>query len=482
VSAAQLSLAPLWPVLVPLAGGVLAYTWRRWAQAIGVLVSLALLPLSLWLAAEVRARGTVTHALGGYGEPLGIELVADGLSALWLLAIALVGSAVAVYAAAYFGASRSQARSYWPLWLFLAAGLNAVALSGDLFNVYVAFELSSLAAVGLVAVTRGADALAASLRYLLVGLLGSLMYLAGVALIYGAHGALSWRVLDERPLTNPTDAVAFGLMAAGLLVKTGVAPLHGWLPTAHSAAPAPASAVLSGLVVKASYLVLLRLALALPVARSTPYFVLVLGLLGVLGVVWGATQAARQRRLKMVIAYSTVAQVGYLLLGLLLIDTPGEQSALLGVAYLVLAHGCAKAALFLAVGNVQRALGHDRLGALWGLAGALPVSVLAFGLAAASIIGLPPSGGFIAKWLLLQAALLSEHWVLAALVPLGGLAGSVYLFRALGRMMFAPPRRKRPLCPVPRRMEWAALGLALASTALGLASKVPLSVLSEVAR
>ncbi|MEN8176324.1 MAG: proton-conducting transporter membrane subunit, partial [Pseudomonadota bacterium] len=238
---------------------------------------------------------------------------------------------------------------------------------------------------------------------------------------------------------------------------------------AHASAPAPVSALLSALVVKASFYILLRLWLEVfPVTAAGPGQLL--GLLGAAAVLWGGLQALRQTRLKMLIAYSTVAQLGYLFLAFPLGSTIAWQGAL----YLLLSHALAKAAMFMAAGNILRFGGHDRIADLDRVAQRLPLTVTAFALAGVSIMGLPPSGGFIAKWLLLEAAMRSGQWWWVIILILGGLLAAAYIFKVIG---YAFTRAEAPhqARTVPITMEWAALALTLVAILLGLVAPWPLA-------
>lgn len=249
----------------PLAGAVAALlAGRRHAAAVGLLGSLLGTAAVLGLAAAVLAGGTQRVVVGGWPAPLGIELRADGLSTAMLLVTAVVGTGIALYARACFGvphpatahaphagtapATGRQDWLFWPVWLLAWGALNALYLSGDLFNLYVTLELLGLAAVALVALA-GAGAAAAALRYLLLALLGSMLYILGVELLYAAHQTLDLQQLRARLQPSLSAGLAAALMTAGLLVKTAVFPMHFWLPPAHGAAPAPVSAALSALVV-----------------------------------------------------------------------------------------------------------------------------------------------------------------------------------------------------------------------------------------
>jgi multicomponent Na+:H+ antiporter subunit D len=206
-----------------------------------------------------------------------------------------------------------MAFGFLPLMLLLWAALNVVFLSRDLFNLYVGIELLSIAAVALVAIDGKAQAMAAALRYMIFALAGSLLYLTGVVLVYAAHGTLDIDLLAGRTAAAP-DGLALALMTAGLMAKTALFPFHVWLPPAHAGAPAPASALLSGLVPKASFVILLRLWFDAMPDRASDGALTLIALLGTAAVVWGSLCALAQTRLKLIVAYSTVAQIGYLFL------------------------------------------------------------------------------------------------------------------------------------------------------------------------
>lgn len=429
------------------------------------------------LALQLVATGPVRHAVGGWGAPLGIELHADGLSTVMLLMSATVGTVVSLYALSYFAAVPDQARWFWPLWLFLWAALNALFASADVFNLYVTLELVTLAAVPLVALAGGA-AVAASLRYLLAAVLASLLYLLGVALLYGAASTLDIAQLGATLAPGPAVWTAIALITVALLLKSGLFPLHHWLPPAHAQAPAPVSALLSALVVKASFYLLARLWFkAFPAALVAQAGTL-LGALAAGAIVWGSWQALRAQRLKLLIAWSTVAQLGYLFLLFPLAESAAARElAWQGAIYQTVSHAFAKASLFLAAGAVLRSLGHDRLEGLDGMAQHFPLALLSIGIAGMSLMGLPPSGGFVAKWLLLRAALAGGQWHWALLIVGGGLAAAGYMFRIV-RPAFVPRAAAAHWRPVPRALELAALALALAALLLGFASDAVLALLA----
>ena len=473
----QTTIALTWGVvliLLPLAGALLAFLFRRVATLIGIGTAVATSFTAVALARAVIMDGTLHHAVGGWGAPLGIDLRADGLSVLMLLMTAAVGLAISLYAPAYFRDESRKAEQFWPLWLFLWTGLNALFLSADIFNLYVTLELLGLAAVALTALSGRADALTGAMRYLLATLLGSLLYLLGVALLYHGFGSVDIAILAVRVEPSPVVWAALGLMSAGLLLKTALFPLHFWLPPAHASAPAPVSALLSALVVKASFYILLRLWLEIFGTLGEGVDTL-FGLLGAVAILWGSLQALRQTRLKLLIAYSTVAQLGYLFLAFPLAVTAGA-TAWSAAAYLALSHALAKAAMFLAAGNLLRFGGHDRIADLDRVVQRLPLTTGAFALAGVSIMGLPPSGGFIGKWLLLETALAQGRWDLAAVMILGGLLAAGYIFKVLGHAFTQAPETHEPSA-VPASMEWAALLLAMGAVLLGFLAVPVLSLI-----
>ncbi len=480
LGALSLPLAFFLPLLTALAAFLLGARQAPWLAGIGALATVAAVADAV---RRVAAHGPQAYHLGGWAPPLGVELYADGLAALMLAMTAAVALAVTAYAGAYLHGQGQAAERFWPLWLVQWAALNGTFLSADLFNLYVMLELVTLTAVPLVAMAGDRASLGAAMRYLLLALIASLAYLLGVALLYGGTGTLHLREVGELAGAGGPTAVAAALVTAGLLLKAAIFPLHAWLAPAHSSAPAPASAALSALVAQAGVYLVLRLWLWAFPALLSPVVGWGLGGLGAASVLYGSLQALRQSRLKPVIAYSTVAQLGYPLLLLPLAAVPAAASqAWQGAAYFIVAHGLAKAGAFLAAGNVYYSLGHDRLAGLRGLAPELSASVLALGLAWVSLMGLPPTAGFLAKWQLLSGALAGGQWPWAVVVVLGGLLAAGYGFRVLATAHAAAPPGGpvgRPARRLPWRMAATPLLLALAVYLLGVSAVPALRLLGQ---
>lgn len=470
---------PLLPLLVglPLIAAIACVVIRstRGLALVSALFAVAqLLVVTLLLLAFQDAADPWRYTLGGWGAPLGIDLAVDGLALVLLLTTAILVLVLSFYSVGYF-VDAAKRSGFWPLWWLLVAGLNAAFIAADAFNIYVALEIIGLAAAALVALAGTPTALSAALRYALVGLLGSLCYLLGVALLYRAYGTLDLAQLGVQAQADSLTWAALALISGGLLLKTALLPLHFWLPAAHASAPVPVSAVLSALVVKASFYLLLRFWLEVLTPATTELAANFLGLLGAAAIFWGCLAALRARRLKLLVAYSTVAQLGYLFL-LFPLALTGNLSAVHGtgavvaVTYFIIAHALAKAAMFLAAGNILAACGHDELRGLRGLACYQPLPLLVFAIAGVSLIGLPPSGGFIAKWLLLNAAISSGQWWWVVVILAGGLLAALYIARMLN-IAFSQVDADRvttTIRPVPRVMTLCGLVLALLAVLLGV--------------
>ncbi len=448
--------------------------------AVQILIALRVLFL-VWETGQPLA-----YVVGGWTPPLGIALRADGISAIMMLTCALIAAAAAIFAWRDYGpradgAERRASLVFLASLLTIGSALNLLFTSSDLFNLYVGLELLTFAAIPLVSLKGSAETLRAALRYLLFAVFGSMLYLLGIVLIYGAYGTLDITMLATRVKPDEITLLAAGLATAGLLAKTALFPFHLWLPPAHAGAPAAASAVLSALVVKGSLFLLARLWFdALPLIRE-PAAMQLLASLGAAAVILGSVSALAQTRLKLLVAYSTVAQIGYMFFVFTLVPLSGGEAWLAGTAWTggwmqVVAHAFAKAAMFMAAGIVAEALGHDRINDLAGLARRLPVVALTFAVSGLSLMGIPPSGGFSAKWMLLMAALAQGHWFWAAVIIAGGVLAGAYVFRVLGRMM-AEPQQGLAAKPVAGTQQAVALGLACIAVALGFLPLEPMGLL-----
>jgi len=469
-------------VLVPFVGVLVGLVLGgRHAQRVAAVTLLAGLAIVGGAATTLLQSGdTVVYLLGGWAPPLGIALRADSLSVGMMLAVAVVVCGIGLYARSDFGnaAGAPEARASFTYWLLLLAvwgSLNLVFVSGDLFTLYVALELLTFSGVPLVCLDGRGETLRAALRYLLFALAGSLLYLLGAVLLYGAYGTLDIALLAERIRPEPVAWTVSALMTVGLLAKTALFPLHLWLPPAHAGAPAAASAVLSALVIKGSWFLVVRLWFDVMPGVVTLSAAQLLAGLGAAAIVVGSVVALRQERLKLLVAYSTIAQIGYLFLMFpLAFDAAGSTlvhgPALTGGLLQAVSHATAKAAMFMAAGLIYAALGHDRIADLAGVARAMPITVLTFALAGLALMGVVPSGAYLAKKLLLDAADSSGQWGWTMVLQGGAVFTAGYVVLVLAHALRRPPGPVPPVKPVSRLSEFAALALAVCSLLLAFAA------------
>jgi multicomponent Na+:H+ antiporter subunit D len=473
---------PLAFVLVPFFGALLCTLTRgRMMVLLGQAAGMITFGLGLWLAISPQSMSGWSTTLGGWPLPLGIGQRADGLSLIFLLLSALTGGLISLYAGAYYSAreeTRRAANHFWPLWLLLWGGLHALFLAADVFNAYILLEVVGLSSVALTTLSGRTQALTAALRYLIAAMVGSLVFLLGVVLLYGEYGMLDIPTLGEHLRRTLPTVAAFSLMLFGLLLKTALLPFHFWLPSAHGNATAPVSAILSGLVVKGSFYLILRIWFELFPVAVNPVAAQILGALGAVAIIWGSYQALRQKRLKLLVAHSTVGQIGYLFLLFPLTmpataisgHPPWILQAWTGSICQAFSHTAAKAAMFLAVGNIIYGLGSDRMDNLREIAGRMPLTTFTLALSGVSLMGLPPSGGFVAKWMTLNAVMASGQWWWVPVIVLGGLLTAGYVFLMLS-YAFTPAVEPTELRSVPRTMELTALLLAMLSIMVGFGAQ-----------
>jgi multicomponent Na+:H+ antiporter subunit D len=472
-------------IVLPVAGILLCFALgAQYAERVVLLC----LPLGFAIAAAVfvavwRTSQPLAYYVGAWAPPLGIALRADGLSAAMMVTVAIVICATAIFAREEFGQpyglpERRASLVFWVLLLAIWAALNTIVLGDDLFNLYVALELLTFAAVPLVCLKGDAATLQAALRYMLFALFGSVLYLLGTVLIYGAYGTLDIVMLSARVRPEPVTWIAAALMTMGLIAKTALFPFHLWLPPAHAGAPAPGSAMLSALVVKGSFFLIVRLWFDAMPGLMTFAVSQVLAAMGAGAILFGSVLALRQRRLKLLVAYSTVAQIGYLffifpLAAAATMSDPWSGLGWTGGWMQLFSHAFAKAAMFMAAGLIAEALGHDRIAEFGGIARALPVTTITFAIAGLSLMGVPPTGGFTAKWLLLQASVMEGQWWWAVVMLVGGLLAGAYVFMVLGKALSATDQPPKLRGSVARSREAVALALALCAVLLSLVPLQP---------
>ncbi len=470
-----LPLIALWPVF----GGVIAYLCREplvrwWCLFIALVNALGVIWMS-WLYAV--AEQPVTHTLGGWVPPLGIVLVIDGLSLLilWLSAAVLLG--VTLYSFSYL----NDNAHFWPVLLFAVGGLNALVCSGDLFNAYIAIEILTFAAVGLAGWGPGTASKSSALRYLITSATGSVCYILGVALLYLQYATLDMASLFGLLENNLTTWLAFSIISVGLMMKSALFPFHFWLPSTHASAISPSSALLSSLIVKAPIYLMIRFWMELSALPQFNVWLVLFSLLGAAAILWGGYQALLSEKIKTLIAYSTISQVGYIFVVISLLQHRSDMLALSALYFFILSHGLAKCALFLAAGSIVKAAGRDDLQGITGAATHMPLTIGAIALAGVSLIGLPPSGGFVGKWMLLSDAIAQERWWLVVVVFIGTLAAGAYVYRMISLAFNREQEIATAECwkKVPLLMQVTPLVLALMSILIGFFTAPILQVLLQ---
>jgi multicomponent Na+:H+ antiporter subunit D len=395
---------------------------------------------ALLLLAGVVEQGPLRHSLGGWAAPIGIEYVVDSIGAFVVVVIAAISVAVGVYArAAVRRENPEQEVAFLGMLLTLLLGLTGMVLTGDLFNLYVFYEISSLAGYALLAV-GDRKAPVAAFRYLILGTTGASFYLLGLGFLYLMTGSLN--MADVARLLpglrdNPALPVALALIITGVGLKMAIFPLHGWQPDAYTHSSSTTTAIIAPIMTKVSAFVLLRLLFFVfgieLVADLLPAGTLI-AWLSAAGIVVTSAMAIAQRDLKRMLAYSSVAQLGYIGLGIGL----ANPWALTGALLHILNHATMKGCLFLVAGSVALRTRRTEVAEYAGLGRVMPWTFASFTVAALAMVGLPPTNGFFSKWYLLLGTMRAGSWVLVAVVVGSSLLTAVYFFRLIERIYTSP--------------------------------------------
>ncbi len=376
--------------------------------------------LVLFVTAAVAGRpllaeGPVLQQLSWLGEAVNLRLALDGFSLFMLLAVSLVGLAACLFSIDYMEHYGAKA-NYYALFLIMIAGMNGLVLATDLFAVYLFLEVAAVASYALVAFGLGHDELEAAFKYLMLSVVASAFILASIAVVFGMTGSLDFAAVAKALQELNAGAVvgiasAFFILGFGL--KAALIPFHAWLPDAHPSAPAPISAVLSGLLIKVSGVYAMT-RVFLNVFGMTPALSTVLMTLGALSMVVAAFLALGQKDMKRMLAYSSISQVGYIVLGIGI----GTPLGIAGGLFHLFNHALAKGLLFLTSGSVQQATGTRNLDEMGGLAKRMPVTAATSLVGALSIAGVPPLNGFWSKLIIIMALIQAGHPVFALIAVL----------------------------------------------------------------
>jgi len=429
----------------------------------GLLIPLAALKLkklAYWLALAATALASaaalsnifrvldgraIHYHFGGWPPPIGIEYVLDPLSAFVTSVINVIALIVLIHARRTVEADLPEGKRvpYYALVMLMMSGFNGIVMTGDFFNLYVFLEICSLALYGLVAVGDRKSPVAA-FRYLVLGMIGGCFYLLGVGFMYMNSGSLNMADLKAILAVlgpRPGIIVALAFMLLGFGIKMALFPLHGWLPDAYTYAPTATSALMAPIGTKIGAYGLIRVlffVFVLQFITQTVPVATVIAWLSAAAILYGSIQAMAQDELKRMLAFSSIAQVGYIGLGIGLANPWG----LVGAVLHILNHGLMKACLFLVAGNFRMKLGHSRISRLDQEARRkMPWTTAAFTLAALSMIGLPPTVGFFSKWYLAWGAVRNKGWVFLAIILLSSLLNAVYFFRVVERFYLRPKQK-----------------------------------------
>ena len=417
--------------------GIWRLTWAYIAAVTGMALALVAAGAGIF---RVLTEGELRYYLGGWPPPFGIEYVLDHLSAFMAVIIVFIGLIAVIYPpkAGLYLAPRKGVPMYG-LILLLIAGLVGVVVTGDLFNLFVFLEIYSLASYALI--TLGGDrAVVASFRYLVLGTIAGSFYLLGVGFIYFSTGTLN--MADAAQLLpplygSPTIMAAVALIVIGMSIKMALFPLHVWLPDAHSYAPPVIAAVLAAIQIEVAAYVVIRMLLTV---FQPQYFIEVLpvttviGWIAAVGIIFGSVMAIAQREFKRMLAYSTVAQVAYIGLGIGLANPLG----LIGGLLHILNHAFMKSCLFLVAGGIRYQTGLHEIPQFAGLGRKMPLMMAAFTAAALSMVGIPPTCGFFSKWYLVLGSIDANNWVFVAVILASSLLTAVYFFRMIEKLYAVP--------------------------------------------
>jgi multicomponent Na+:H+ antiporter subunit D len=426
----------------------------------------ALLALALFQGRGLIGQGPVVETFTWFGEPLSLRLALDGFSLLMLITVTLVGLCITLFSINYMDHYGAKA-NFYALFLVMLAGMNGLLLVTDLFQVYVFLEVAAVASYALVAFGLGHDELEASFKYLMLSAVASAFILLSIAVIFGVTGNLSFdavalglQSLDARYLVG--ICAAFFVFGFGL--KAALVPFHAWLPDAHPSAPAPISAALSGLLIKVSGVYALA-RIFLNVFGLTPALSTVLMYLGAISMVAAALLALGQRDFKRMLAYSSISQIGYIILGIGLGTPLGIQGGL----FHLLNHALAKSLLFLNSGSVQMATGTRNLDEMGGLGKRMPVTTATTVIGSLSIAGVPPLNGFWSKLIIIVALIEAKHWAFALIAILVSVLTVWYYLLIQRRAFFGKlNERWQAVREAPFWMTAATVILALICIAVGV--------------
>jgi multicomponent Na+:H+ antiporter subunit D len=475
-------------VAVPLIGAPLCTLIGRGARAwaLSLTITWAAFAMAIGLMVQVASNGPISYMMGDWPAPWGIEYRIDFFNAFVLLLVTGVASAVMPFAYHSVKAeiSADKHRLFYSAYLLTFAGLLGMTVTGDAFNAFVFMEISSLSGYVLISLGRDRRALFASYQYLVLGTIGATFFVIAIGLLYIATGTLNMADLADRlpALSNNTVVIAaYAFLIVGLSLKLALFPLHLWLPNAYTFAPSVVSALLAGTATKVGVYLLLRFMFGVFGVDFSIGEHPVAGLLMPLAMVAAVScslVAITQVNVKRLLAYSSLAQIGYIVLGISL----ANETGLTGAVVHLFNHALMKGAMFIALGCIMLRVGGTRFEHINGLGKRMPLTMAAFVLAGLSLIGIPGTVGFVSKWYLVLAALERDLWPIAVIIMITSLMAVVYIWRVLEAAYFGEPDTSIEIKEAPWPMVSAAWVLAAACVLFGLATDLTVGTASKAAK
>jgi multicomponent Na+:H+ antiporter subunit D len=480
---------PAFQVVLPLFAAPLCIVLRRGALPwlVAVAVSWVAFLIAAIQLATVLDSGVITYELGGWPAPWGIEYRIDPLNAFMMVIVAGIAAVVLPYARRSVAAEIREDLHYlfYSAFLLMLTGLLGIATTGDAFNLFVFIEIAALSSYALIAMGKDRRALTAAFTYLAMGTAGATFILIGIGLLYVMTGTLNMADLAERlgPLLGTrTVGVAFAFLAVGISLKLALFPLHMWLPNAYAYAPSAVSSFLAATGTKIAIYVLLRFIYTVFGAEfsfgSLPLGQVLLAL-AVLAMVVPSVIAIFQADVKRLLAYSSLAQIGYIVLGISMANVTGLTAAIVHLFN----HAATKGALFLLIGCFVYRVGSAKLDRLAGIGRRMPWTTAGFAIGGLSLIGVPLTAGFVSKWYLVLGAMERGWWPAAALVFLSSLLAIAYVWRVVEVAYLRPtPDDLTGVREAPLSMLIPAWVLIAATVYFGVETSLSVGIAEQAAR
>jgi len=481
---------PILQVIVPLLAAPLCLlsSNRQIAWLISLIAGWTAFVIAALLLSQALDGEIVSYELGGWLADWGIEYRVDIVNAFVLLIVSGIGSVVLLYArrSVWQEIYHDRIPLFYAIFMLCLGGLLGVAITGDAFNLFVFMEISSLASYALIAFSQERRALTSAYQYLIMGTIGATFILIGIGLLYMMTGTLNMQDIARRlPLIsgNHTVVTAFAFLTVGISIKLALVPLHLWLPNAYAYAPSVVTAFIAATSTKIAFYVLLRFMYTLFGAsfafQNMPLSIIFLAL-ALAAMFAGSVAAIFQDNVKRLLAYSSVAQIGYMILGISFASATGLTAAILHLFN----HALMKGALFLALGCVYYRFGSVNMEQMRGLGRSMPWTMAAFVIGGLSLIGVPLTVGFISKWYLVVAALELGWWPIAAAILLASLLAVVYIWRIVEAAYFQAPADSSNAVPreAPLSMLLPTWALIIANLYFGIDSSLTTTAAAQAAQ